>query len=474
MSQYPTANIPNGYQIAGQALGEAGRQVGEFSDRQEKMRAQMEEMTQKRAAAILAQQEAELRAKQLEQDTRLKAEADQRAHDFALEAAKGNTLSTNFANDPKQARRTPAPAASTLPGQPTPAELDDLGNVDGLNMPSQSVRGGDSATAMMGDALDRQPIDPVYGRTPLSRDELLQKALEMRQLDAKDYGTLTKPAVVKPKANPEIARAVRDEMILRMKQKLPLTKDDIRDIVIKNDPDGTFMASKEFSALVGASSPRVALEQADLASKRYDTQNEQFGIGTNIKLKEALDSDPFIKPYASVARKYDQTVKVYDKYKQTKNPAFVDRALVVNFNKLIDETSAVMGGEVDATIREMGVGDRLLGKIGKWQEGGAGFTDDERDQIMDVMKSLHDELKVHAAHSYYTAKGQAIDLNADPEIVTGVYSHLFEPGKSRYTPEYRGEGREPAPAVDGGAPAPAPRAPKVEKRAEALRQKYNY
>lgn len=449
---YPTANIPNGWQIAGGALTDASKQVGDFGDRQAKLREQILEMADKKAKALLDARAAEdAHAEAERKDAKEKANLD-----YLAKINKGKPVSTPAASKPRPTRS----AAQTRYGEQGAADLESLELPEDRDpaLTGQSINGDDS-TAMMGAALDAMPQDLTV---PYSREEKIDMAHSGGVMTTPEWATATKAPAVKPKANPEIARAVRDEMILRMKNGLPVTKDDIRDIVVKNDPDGSFIASKEFGALINASSPRVAIQQADLASKRLVNEQGQFQTGTNIKLKEALDQDPFIKPYASVARKYDQTKAVYETYKKTNNPAFVDRTLVVNFNKLIDETSAVMGGEVDATIREMGVGDRLIGKIGKWSEGGAGFTDDERDQIMAVMTQLHDELKVHAASAYYTAKGQALDLNADPTVVTGLYSHLFEPGQSRYTPDYTG--RRPGDSHNGNAgaqPVPAPGAPKV-------------
>ncbi len=128
-------------------------------------------------------------------------------------------------------------------------------------------------------------------------------------------------------------------MIEMYKTKKSLTRDDIRDITIKNDPDGTFMGTREYNGLIYSSSPAVAIQNANLAAKRLANDSDHFDTNTNIKLKEQLDNDPYIKPFAVADRKYTQTQAVYNKYKKTGNPSFVDRTLVVNFNKMIDETS---------------------------------------------------------------------------------------------------------------------------------------
>ena len=453
--QYPTAPvIPNPYQIAGQAAGQLGTVVSDFEDRQAKLRQQIQEMADKRAAAILATRKAE--DEQRAADLKYKNDKDEA--DRALEMRKfaaGEDISPTLAANRALSQPSPKPAP-----MPTRQDLSALEADAPPMLPEQNIGAGSSWNDINA-ATDASIAAEPPPRRERTTEELIRKGLATGQMkDVGEFATAMKTAGIsgqpKQEKASQVARMVRDEMMLRARQGLPITREDIRDIALKNDPDGAFVGTKEYQSLITSSSPQAALQNADNAVKRLNQQGEQFGVTTNLKLKEALDNDPFIKPYAAVARKYDQTVGVYNKYLQTHNPAFVDRTLVVNFNKLIDETSAVMGGEVDATVKEMGLTDRVFGKFGRILDGGAGFTDDERSQIMDVMKVLHDELRTKASHSYYTAKGQALDLGADPTIVTGVYSDLFEPGKSRYNEDYRGGGGHRAPSHAGPGPAPAP------------------
>lgn len=184
MLPYPNYPVQqNGLQLAGAALTDASRQISEFDDRQMRMRMALDDMAQKRAAALLAQQESELRQKALEQETKLKSEAEQRAHDFALATAQGKIISPTLARDPSLglSTRKAEPAPLRAAPRAAPGEL-----------PSQSVTGDDS-TAMLGRALDNYQAENPPEPLPFTREELAQKALEMRQMDPKEYLTATKP-----------------------------------------------------------------------------------------------------------------------------------------------------------------------------------------------------------------------------------------------------------------------------------------
>lgn len=195
MAAYPLYTpSPNGYQIIGQALTDASKQLTDFSERQARLKQQIEEMTQRRAAAILAQKLAEEESKRKdaedrrqEEDEKRKADADKRANDFAIAVAKGKTLSETLSRDPSLSTRPPA-------GDPSQPSEDDLAYLSDLSgsLPSQRVRAGMDATAMMGEALERRPTEAGNGRVPFNRDEILDLAMQYRQMDPKGYMEATK------------------------------------------------------------------------------------------------------------------------------------------------------------------------------------------------------------------------------------------------------------------------------------------
>lgn len=186
---------PNGWQVAGQALQGAGETVGQFSDKQAQMRALFQQMVEKRQAAILAQkqQEQEMEFKKAE-DARQEAKAGREAtaeenRRKFQEGIQGKVISATLTKDPSLAKSS----KPVVPGGPTQAELDDLGNVEGMQIPNQAI-GAQDSTAMMGQALDRQPTDMGNGRAEPTRDEILRSGLQYGQMDeAKKYADATKP-----------------------------------------------------------------------------------------------------------------------------------------------------------------------------------------------------------------------------------------------------------------------------------------
>lgn len=134
-------------------------------DRQNKLQALMLDMADKKQAAELAKIKADRDA------------ADEKDKQAFQEAIAGQVISPTLAANPALARS----AIPVTPGGPTQAELDDLSNVKGLNLPNQAVTGNDS-TSMMGAALDRQPLDMANGRTPLTPEEILREGLKYGQM----------------------------------------------------------------------------------------------------------------------------------------------------------------------------------------------------------------------------------------------------------------------------------------------------
>lgn len=181
---YPTQVNPNGWSVLGNALQQGGKVVDDYQTQQDadaekaqRLKMLMEDMAMKKQEAAMAKIKAD-------RDAKMEADKEARAA-AAAEFAKGEIVSPTLAANPSLTRS----AAPLVPGGPTQAELDDLGT--GI-LPSQQVS-GQSATAMMGAALDRAPQPAAPGRLPRTRDEIIQNQLENRQITGDQYGTLTKP-----------------------------------------------------------------------------------------------------------------------------------------------------------------------------------------------------------------------------------------------------------------------------------------
>lgn len=166
---------PNEFQIAGQAVQQVGQAFSDEQDRQAKLRAMMEEMTQRRAQAIYAEnqnkrQEAEEGRKQWEFEQKQAAEKNRM--DFLSRIQRGKP------NENAHLARQPDPR----PYGDQTETIRELENVEGLKMPTQNVGGADS-TRLLGEALDRE----FTKQEPFTNEEMLLEGLHSGQIDIKDY-----------------------------------------------------------------------------------------------------------------------------------------------------------------------------------------------------------------------------------------------------------------------------------------------
>lgn len=456
--QAPTA--PNGYQVLGQALTQGAGQIQDSQDRDLKMRQSMAEMTEKRANAILARQEAELRAKQLEQDTRLKSEADQRAHDFAIEAAKGKATSPTLAKDPSLARRSPAPVAPTVPGQPTAAELADLSNVQGMNIPAQPVKAGGDATAMMGEALDRQPMESPEGRTPYDRQGLADLALQTRQMDAKDYMAATKPDPSEKKHNPALMAQYYGEFLPMVAPLLKRLKNDptvVSDIAYMGETQGLGQLEeyqKFIDNLKGGQPWNAATGQRlDLATKGQTFQQEN-ALRDEYNKKTATFETAF-----TAFKKLSQAL-------ERNNPADAYSA-IINYVRTLDPGSTVREAE-ERLARERASGGPL-GAFGQYlsnlKDGtltdpirknllaaGRGLVGAEHDSYQQVRKDYGGRVEAYNGRGYGLDPEAVLGTDYTPQYQQLMGRDIFNPGKPAAAPTASPAAPRP-PSASAGIPA---------------------
>jgi hypothetical protein len=110
-------NSPNKWQIAGQAVSQAGQAVGDFSDNQAKLRALFENMVEKRRAALLAQKQQEQEMafkdaenKRQEAEAGRKATAEENRKKFQ-ENIQGKVISATLTKDPSLSPLLQTPCA---------------------------------------------------------------------------------------------------------------------------------------------------------------------------------------------------------------------------------------------------------------------------------------------------------------------------------------------------------------------------
>jgi hypothetical protein len=160
------------------------------------------------------------------------------------------------------------------------------------------------------------------------------------------------------------------------------------------------------------------------------TPRQQFQDVTS--LRKDFDDQPEIKALKVVAGKADQMNALWSRYVDAKNRGeqqaqFSDQVLAVNFNKLIDEASAVMPGEFARTAEGAGLTDALVARIQSAVTGGLKFNDTQRQEIINVANVLVDSMRDRARPTYDLFRSEAGSMKFDPARITGHVDHLLKP-----------------------------------------------
>lgn len=429
----------------------AGEAVGQFADKQAQMRALFQNMVEKRQAAILAQkqQEQEMELKRAE-DARQEAEAGRKAaaeenRKKFQEKVKGEVISKTLAADPSLGKSS----KQLVPGGPTQAELDDLGNVQGMQMPNQDINAQDS-TAMMGTALDRQPVDMANGRTPLNKGEIMQAGLETGQMEeAKRYSDAMTPE--KAGIDPALIARYYSDFLPKIGPLLKRLKNDptiASDIAYLGEQEGLGPVpeyQKFIDNLKGGQPWNAATGQRlQLAGKGQTFQQENA-------LRDEYNTK--IKPFETAFGAYKKLSQALER----NNPSDAYSA-IINYVRTLDPGSTVKEAE-ERLARERSAGGPL-GAFGQYIENlkGGQLTDQVRRNLIDAGRGLvgaEFEGYKTARSDYsgrvksYNARGYGLDeatvLGSDytPSYEQITTRDIFNPPKATSGPTHK----NPAPST---------------------------
>lgn len=107
-----------------------------------------------------------------------------------------------------------------------------------------------------------------------------------------------------------------------------------------------------------------------------------------VTLRKEFNTLKEVKDYKDVRTKIQVMEKALEKSKTTKNFVAIDQALITLFNKMTDPQSVVRESEYLRTPENIGIYNRLLGKVEKLRSGGAGLTSDEREALVSMAKEF--------------------------------------------------------------------------------------
>ena len=133
--------------------------------------------------------------------------------------------------------------------------------------------------------------------------------------------------------------------------------------------------------------------------------------------RKEFNNLPEIKEHNSIQPKLKSMEAAFNESKKTKNYIAVDQAMITLFNKLSDPSSVVRESEYARMALNLPFVNALKGKVAKVLKGGAGLTDDDRNNIMamaNLMKQAYSEVYNARADEY---RGYGTIVGANPDLI---------------------------------------------------------
>lgn len=144
----------------------------------------------------------------------------------------------------------------------------------------------------------------------------------------------------------------------------------------------------------------------------------QFQLNqTATDYRKEFNNLPEVKERNSIQPKIQSMEAAYEESKKTKNYVAADQAMITLFNKLTDPTSVVRESEYARTAQNLPFVNALKGKVAKVMKGGAGLTDNDRDNIIKMarlMKQAYEDVYGGRVNEY---RGYATIVGANPDLI---------------------------------------------------------
>lgn len=136
-------------------------------------------------------------------------------------------------------------------------------------------------------------------------------------------------------------------------------------------------------------------------------------VRTEVDLRKEFNSSPIVKEYDDVRKQMARVESAIEQAKTSKNFIAIDQALINGLNKMIDPQSVVREGEYARTIQNSPILSRIAGKVDQVRSGGGGFTDQERNALVSMMRDFYRDAEgmysTHASEYERLAEGSGID-----------------------------------------------------------------
>lgn len=166
-------------------------------------------------------------------------------------------------------------------------------------------------------------------------------------------------------------------------------------------------------------------DAGNISGPTFGSQGEPLSSEDRLAIKMDIQKDDRIANYGDLANSYNAMQSVFDSWQSgsMSSPASVDQALVTLFNKMLDPGSVVKEGEYARSAQGQSVISQAEGFLTRLQSGGAGITDETRQDMVDVAETL-----LGAAGQTY---GEAVNEYSS-FIPAGDNPAIYFPGYTTY------------------------------------------
>lgn len=140
----------------------------------------------------------------------------------------------------------------------------------------------------------------------------------------------------------------------------------------------------------------------------------------NVALKLSDDFNNSVKNFSEIKRNFRTMESALEKSSTNKSDKIAtDQAIISTFNKLLDPSSVVRESEYARTPEGMGILERAEGYVDKLKRGGAGLTEENRQEIVDMAKRLYLIANEQYSQQRVNYSGLAKEYGLNPKLVIG-------------------------------------------------------
>lgn len=167
----------------------------------------------------------------------------------------------------------------------------------------------------------------------------------------------------------------------------------------------------------------------------FDPRATTGNFEAESNLRKEFNALPTVKEAVTVQQSYtainSALQEAMNATQRGGSPAAADQALIISFNKMLDPTSVVREGEFARSTQGQAYLDQIQAKIDSAIRGGAGLTDQMRQEIVSTTNVLYaDYVRTHNDQAY-TYRQNAKRQGGDPAYVAGYLDTTTPPDQAQ-------------------------------------------